>query len=736
MGKRSRRRDVAPVRAGTGAATPPAPSGRRRVLGARVVGALALAATVWAWRARQPRVARDAGLSVLLITVDTLRADALGSYGHPTVSTPWLDRLAAGGVRFERAHAHNVVTLPSHANILSGRYPLDHGVRDNAGFRFPEEQDTLATLLETRGWRTGAFVSAFPLDSRFGLARGFDVYDDRLGDRGSNRAFVMAERPGAETVEAARRWLEAQGGARTFCWVHLFDPHFPYAPPEPFASRYRHDPYHGEVAATDAALAPLLEPLLAAKRSGRTLVVMTSDHGESLGEHGEKTHGIFAYEGTLRVPLVFFAPGLWKPRVTGEPARHVDILPTVLDALGLEAPAGLPGRSLLPALAGATVGGPAPENYFESVSASLNRGWAPLHGILRDGFKYVDLPLPELYDLGRDPREERNLAASQPERLERLRAALHGLRTRDRGPQRTEESAEVRERLQALGYVTTAGAVKDRYTDDDDPKRLIVLDAVIQDVVGRYVAGDLPGALATCRELVRRRPDMALSSVHLAFLEREVGDLTAAVEAAKRALALNPHDAEVAALLGAYLNEAGRSAEALALLEPYARRDDPDLDVLIAQGVARSDLGQPQQALATFEQVRRIDPSNALALVNIGTVHLMGGDVERGRAAFEAALEIDGSLARAHNSLGVIAARAGRTEEAIARWRRAVALDPRDYQTLYNLGTVLRRLGRTAEARPYLESYVRTAPVALESGEIARVRAWLAGSSVPVTPGS
>jgi arylsulfatase A-like enzyme len=311
---------------------------------------------------------------VLLITIDTLRADALGCYGNAEAATPWIDRLAAAGVRFEHAHAQNVVTLPSHANILSGRYPVDHGVHDNSGFRFPQGTDSLASLLRSAGYATGAFVSAFPLDSRFGLDRGFDAYDDQLGDPEARTAFLMPERPGARTVERAMAWRQAHAGQRTFTWLHLYEPHFPYSPPEPYRSRYAKSPYHGEVAYADSLLAPLLEPLLAAGSAGRTLIVLTADHGEGLGEHGEKTHGIFAYESTLRVPLVLFAPRLFGARTIDDLVRHVDILPTLLDALGMTPPEGLAGRSLLPLAAGRTLA--AASSYFEALSSSVNRGWA------------------------------------------------------------------------------------------------------------------------------------------------------------------------------------------------------------------------------------------------------------------------------------------------------------------------------------------------------------------------
>lgn len=666
-------------------------------------------------------VTRESGTSVLLVTVDTLRADALGAYGRARARTPELDRLAAEGVRFARASAHNVVTLPSHANILSGRYPLEHGVRDNANFRFPKDLETMATLLKARGYRTGAFVSAFPLDSRFGLDRGFDVYDDRFGDGGGPSAFHMQERRGVDTVAAARAWLQAQGDAPSFAWVHLYEPHWPYEPPEPLASAFRDDPYLGEVAGVDAALRPLLEDV---RRRGRMLVVLTADHGEALGEHGEQTHGIFAYEATLRVPLVLWAPRLLKPRVAEEPARHVDLLPTVLDGLALPAPPGLAGRSLLHDPPTAAV-----SNYFESLSAAMNRGWAPLHGVIRGPYKYVDLPLPELYDLQADPGETRNLVAREPQRLEELRGLLRELRRGERDLSPAGEAAEVRERLKSLGYAVAAAPVtKQEYTEEDDPKRLIALDAEIQAVLARYTSGDLAGAVGLCRDLVRRRP-MPLALLHLAFLERERGDLRSAILAAKQALVASPGESEAAGLLGVYLNEAGRAREAVALLQPYAHQPSPDLDVLTALGMALASTGKHEEALAAFEQIRRLDPSNAMALVNAATVHLMRGDRERAREGFQAALALEPGLARAHNSLGVIAAEEGDLEGAVARWKQAVALDPRDHQTLYNLGAALRRLGRADEARDFLVRYLREAPPATEGPDRARVKAWLHGRS-------
>jgi Tfp pilus assembly protein PilF len=603
-------------------------------------------------------------------------------------------------------------------------------VRDNTGFRFPSTLPTLPTLLQEAGWQTGAFVSAFPLAARFGLARGFDTYDDRLGGTETTTAFLVPERKGTKTVAAAQAWLEKQHGRRFFAFVHLYEPHFPYVPPQPFATRFQAAPYYGEVAAADAALEPLLAPLLAAGSAARTLVVLTGDHGESLGEHGEDTHGIFAYEATLHVPLIVYAPGLFDPRVVSTPVRHIDVVPTVLDALGLEVPKDLPGRSLLPLMSGQ--GAPPTESYLESLSASLNRGWAPLHGVLdRDLMKYVDLPIPELYDLRQDPSEQHNLASSRPADMERLRVLLGRVSAGDVGVgARVREEQATLERLHALGYIGGAEPVqKQRYTVEDDPKRLIEIDSRIRDVITRYRAGDYEGAIAICEDNIRRRPTMFLSYMQLAYLQRMRGRMDLAVQVAKQAVDLQPLDGEAVSIYGTYLTEAGRYREALAFLVPYVKNTKPDIDVLTALGMALARSGKRDDALAAFARAREVDPTNAMVLVNVGTVYLMGGDRVRGRQAFEAALDIDPEVARAHNSLGVIAAEEGHFDEAVERWKRAVAIDPQDYQTLFNLGTTLLKLHKDAEARPYLVAYLKAAPVALEARDIARVRSWLGGGA-------
>ena len=669
-------------------------------------------------------VRRQSGLDVLLVTVDTLRADALGSYGRAGAGTPWMDRLAETGVRFESAYAHNTLTLPSHANILTGLYPQEHGVRDNSGFRLSSEITTLASLLRDQGYRTGAFVSAFPLDSRFGLSHGFDLYEDSFVDAASRPAFLEQERAGVETVRLATEWLAAADARPTFAWVHLYEPHFPYAPPEPLASRFVGEPYQGDVAAADAALAPLLEPVLAMGEGSDTLVILTSDHGESLGEHGEATHGIFAYEGVLRVPLILHQPRLLPARVVSSPARHVDLMPTILDALGLSPPPGLDGESLLPAAVGqlheATV-------YFEALSGRYNRGWAPLYGVVDRGWKYIDLPIAELYDLTRDPAETENLATAEPERLAEARAVLEPLRRRDADAPPAAESEEVRRRLATLGYLQVEPEAGSRvYTADDDPKNLIELDSILRDVVTLHEAGELAAALERCRELVRRRPDMRIALLHLAQLERQSGDLDRGIRALEAAFSLHPEDTSTLALLAGYLTQAGRADEAVEVTQPHVDLREPDVEVLLTRGLALARLGRALDAFDALERAAEQDPTNAKVSVYRGTLYLMGGQRDRARAEYERALTLNPRTAAAHSSLAILAIEDGSVEESLARWRDAVASDPRELSKLVAIGTSLWNAGRPAEARPLLELFLRSSTGRTLAREREAVRRLLA----------
>ncbi|HMF96716.1 MAG TPA: sulfatase-like hydrolase/transferase [Vicinamibacterales bacterium] len=707
--------------------------------------------------------------NVLLITIDTLRADALGCYGGPT-ATPALDRLAAEGIRFEFAHAHAVTTLSSHATILSGTYPFQHGIRDNSGYRLRVNARTAAALLKQAGYATAAFVGAFPLHSRFGLNQGFDVYDDRFGDTRAPDEFVMPERPAAAVVPLARAWIAAReagrsgksggpgrssessesgrssvrGGSSTsdrpglldppdppgqpwFVWLHVFDPHAPYRPPPPFDARYASQPYYGEVAAVDAAIAPLFDDLRAAGKP--TLVIVTGDHGEALGDHGEQTHGVFAYESTLRIPLIVteitaaastvrLKPDRSGGTVASVSARHVDILPTLLEAIGLPVPADLPGRSLLTAAERADTS-PRP-SYFEAMSAMLTRGWAPLSGVLVDREKYIDLPIAERYDLAADPAERRNLAGTPVERDRTLAAALRGFSASMPG-QRQAEDADAAARLRALGYVAGSTAPKARYTDADDPKTLIDVDRAVHDAVDAFTAGRAGEAVRLYDQVIARRPDMAIAYRHLAFIERQRGNVGVAIEVLQRAIKAGVRDPRVTAQLGEYLTEGGRMADGIRLLESVTRDSAGDLDALNALGIAYAQSGRADAARATFERVLAINPHSSVPLENLGLLALERGDVATARQQFERAAESDPRSSRAQSGLGNVALKAGDRSAAIDAWRRAVQLDPRNFDALYNLGTALARDGDVNGARPYLDQFLHAAPPAFYGKELDEV---------------
>lgn len=687
------------------------------VLGAAV-------AAIWWGRTRQdgPVLLATPAQNVLLITIDTLRGDAIGSYGG-RAATPNLDRLALDGMRFTFAHTHAVVTLPSHASILTGRYPFDHGVRDNAGFRLDDKVETLAEMARAKGFATGAFVGAFPLDRQFGLAQGFDVYNDLGGREVAPSDFAFSERPASEVVAAAREWIGAQQKP-WLAWVHVFDPHSPYAPPPPFAAQYPGDLYAGEVAYTDHALAPLLDGVRAGGRP--TTVIVTADHGEGLGEHGEATHGVFAYESTLRVPMIVAQVGAnipadRDPVVSGVPVRHVDILPTIAELTGIAAPANLPGRSLV-----AAVDGEPGERttYFEAMTATLKRGWAPLRGVLAGRDKYIDLPLEEAYNLASDPREEKNIAAGQPDRVRVLAAQLKGFNAALPGDQ-ADENAEVRARLQSLGYLSGSAPRKARYTEDDDPKRLIDVDRLMMEGIELHRAGRSPAAAEAYRRVIARRPDMALAYRRLAYIQWEAGATRDSIATLRETLAKNGPDIEVEVRLGTYLAETGAVAEAVPMLERTVKAAPGHAEAANALGIAYARASRPADALRTFEGVLATDARNAFALENLGTVHLQRGDLRAAQEAFTRAVQNDPRSSRAHAGLGVIASQQQRDDDAVGHWRRAVELDPRNFDALFNLTSALIRAGRVAEARPYAGQFVRTAPGAFYARDIERFRGWL-----------
>ena len=413
-------------------------------------------------------------LNVLLITIDTLRADRVSCYSSQFLKTPHIDSLSTSGTVFMNAFANTSTTLPSHTNILLGVSPLVHGVHENQNFVVHESFLTLAEHLKASGYTTGAFVGAYPLDKRFGLAQGFDIYDDNFGRRSSTNKQNL-ERRAAEVIASASRWIKTQNSP-WFLWIHIYDPHDPYTPPSPYAEHYANSPYDGEVAYVDEVLGQFLKEMQQGNKLEHTLVVFTGDHGESLWEHGEETHGFFAYNSSIWIPLIIAAPGL-KARKSETLVSHLDLFPTVCDILDLETPRFLQGQSLLPITRGRRLRHK--DIYFESLSPHYGMGWAPLQGFISEKFKFIQSPIPELYNLEEDFDEKRNLAQNRD--VGEYRKHLSEIIERDSSPEasrsETRLDRESLEKLSTLGYV--GGAIftekKKEYGPEDDVKTLLPL---------------------------------------------------------------------------------------------------------------------------------------------------------------------------------------------------------------------------------------------------------------------
>jgi tetratricopeptide (TPR) repeat protein len=722
------------------------------------------------------------GAPIILISVDTLRSDHLPAYGYKGVTTPAIDALRQDAVLYERAYSHYPMTFPSHASILSGELPDRHGVRDNSGYTFDAARHTsLPRLLHDAGYATAAAVSSFVLRRATGLAAGFDLYDDGTPAGGE----TPEQRSGADTVERALAWVGEQGlagsGKPFFLFVHLYEPHTPYEPPQPFAVQYAERPYDGEIATADAAVGRLLAEL---KRLGiydQAVVLLLSDHGEGLGEHGEEQHGFFLYRETLQVPLLLKLPGGRRAGTSvSAPAQLVDVVPTLLGLAGVKVPPGLPGRSLL-ALPGP--GEPARPIYAETFFPRLHYGWSELASVIEDRYHYIHGPAPELFDLAADPGETRSV-------LDRERRAYAALRQAVEAHDRTLAApspvdAETAGKLAALGYAGRPRfGLGDAARPDPRTKRAVLRDLkAAKDEVAeeRYAAAvdilrrldreepgllDVQAFLAACYERLGQPaerlaaaeralelsggdPDYALPVAESFFAlgrldearrhaELAVESSPASANGLLASVALLRHDTDEALArlrkggrvsdsfrrdLGRALSTAGRTEEALEVLRPVAGGAAPNaFDALATQAMTLSDAGRQDEAAAILERALAADPRNARAHELLGVVSLRRQRPQEARAHLEQALAIDRRLPSAWNTLGVALYDLEGPAAAVAAWQQAVALDGSQYEALLNIGLVSAQAGRRDQAREALRRFVITAPPARFGADIAKAR--------------
>lgn len=673
---------------------------------------------------------RPDSLNILLVTLDTTRADHLRCYGNPLVETPHLDRLAREGILFEWGLAHAPLTLPSHCSMMTGLTPMAHGVRNNSTQKLGDEAVTLAETLAERGYDTAAVVGAYVLHPVFGLGQGFAAYDADFAGGKAENDFHFVERSAEQVTDAALRWLDGRRSERPFLlWVHYYDPHMDHSPPSPFRERYAQNGYDGEIAYVDWQLGRLLESLDQRKELERTLVWVVADHGESLGEHGELSHGFYLYDSVLRVPYIVShpesrredPPPRWKPRRIEAPAECIDIYPTLAALTGEPPSHPVEGRSLLPLLDGRSE--PARASYGETMAPLLVQGWAPLRSVRLNQSKYIRAPVPELYDCAADPRELRNLAAERPaetasmaRELERLvqRAASAAVAAGEAGISEAE-----RQKLASLGYLQTDAAPPSAAELDPleltrpDPKTLVpAASRFLYPGLDAFARDDVERALELFRAYVAVDSASGEGHFYLALALRKLGRLDQALAELRLAQRLNPGSYKAALHYGMTLGFAGRLEESRRSLE-QARTLNPlsgEPLVLLADLEARE--GRPDAALALYEQALALDPGNSAFHVVRGVQLVKMGREEEGLAEFRRSVELTQRSSGPMQRIAQAIAENGHPEIAQALYEDLTRLEPGDPAHLANLGNCHLLAGEFERAA---EAYRRAAELSPET---------------------
>jgi arylsulfatase A-like enzyme/Flp pilus assembly protein TadD len=643
-------------------------------------------------------VARAASPNVVLITIDTVRADRVGCYGYREAHTPNLDALAREGVLFRTVVASIPLTLPSHCSIMTGTYPTVHGVRDNLGYTMGDSPPTLATMLKQRGYSTAAFVGADVLDPQRGLNRGFDTYSCPLRRKmGRNNPLVFnlieLQRGAEEVVEDALGWLSAQPDRSAkpfFVWIHLYDPHMPYDPPARFRALLR-DPYDGEIAYADYALGKAFEYLKQHNLYDSTLIVAASDHGESFGEHGEYAHGYFIYDTTLLVPLIIKPPlgaGIAAHR-SDAPVRTIDIAPTVLQFLDIAPPPSMQGVGLLSSLLGRTASSPTGVTYCETFYPS-EFGWSALRALRSGRFKYIDAPRPELYDLAADPQENHNLYQSKRDAALDLKTQFDSLLARitpKEPPQRAALSPAQVEALASLGYVATSGpiAVGKPGHPLPDPKDELPTYKTLSTATQMAAEGKCDRALPSLTRLTQEQPGLYLGQLTLAKCELASGKYEAAESALDSALRVSPGNLDAVFYKGICLFQESRFKEALPSLQLVTKAlpNEPYAHFYLGSIYERE--GSAGPALAEFQQCAAIDPNFEVAVYKVGYLLAKSGKFAEASVEFKKVAEMDPGNASAHFNLALAYAKSGKEAAARPEFETACRLDttkclPRDQQ--------------------------------------------------------
>jgi choline-sulfatase len=660
-----------------------------------------------------PRGVDRSNLNLVVITLDTTRADRVGAYGDPSGATPTIDRLARDGVVFEQAVAPAPLTLPAHSTLFTGMDPPFHGVRDNGGYILDAKQTTLAEQLKAGGWATGAFVGAFVLDSKFGLDQGFDEYFDQFDlNQRPGQGFALGDisHRGSEVADRALKWMEGQGPNKFFAWLHFYDPHSPYEPPEPWRTHYANRPYLGEIAYVDAQIGRVVSWLESRRLLDRTILVVIGDHGESLGEHGEGTHGLFIYEASVRVPFVIRTPfERLRGRRVSDVVRTQDVLPTVLALLDGAVVPGSRGVSLVPLMTGDAVELNL-DAYSESLYPRNHFGWSELRSLRAGRYKLIEAPRPELYDLEQDPREATDLFDERRALADRLRVEIRRLTSEaeSRGSSAAVTiDPETRERLAALGYVGTFMTVTLPEGETlPDPKDKIAVFNLMLSARERSVSDPIE----ILQKVVAEDPQIidAWTMIGNEYFRKR--DFARAITYYQKALTLRPgYDLATINLANAY-RQAGNEEAAMLGYEQYLQRDPRNAYVRYQLGEIQSDVGRLDEAARSFATALEADPTLASARNALGVVYFKQGRAEDAVREIRAALAQKPDVRLAYFNLAVIAEAAGRLDEAEGLYRKDVALHPANYRSLFNLGRLYEGRGQREQQIASWQAALRANP--------------------------